>query len=120
MANDSQTLTKAHLGSRRMYEKRVIATSFVLGLLAFAREVHRRRLLRSGCKFLFRLWSETRRGSYQVQRLLGRPARHDRGTQLFPADCTRPSSPTVRRSPGSHSSSELVFANLEQLQTCLS
>lgn len=99
-------------------KKRVIAVVFGLGLLAFAGEVQAQTTtFKVQVPFPFVVGSQTLPGGiYQVQRLLGRPAKADqvgliviRSTdpRVYKAVVTN----LVRQPLDSNSSSQLVFAN---------
>jgi hypothetical protein len=99
-------------------KNRVIAILFVLGLLAIAGNAHAQTVsFKTNIPFSFVLGNQTLpAGTYQVQRLLGRPGAADeigmivvRSTipRVYKAVVTN----LVRRSPGSRSSSQLMFAN---------
>jgi hypothetical protein len=94
-------------------KKRVIAVVFGLSLLAFAGEGQPQTLtFKMQVPFPFVVGNQTLpAGTYQVQRLLGRPVEADQGgmivirsvnPRLYKAVVTN----LVRRSPGSRSSSE--------------
>ncbi|MFZ0865004.1 MAG: hypothetical protein ABR881_30120 [Candidatus Sulfotelmatobacter sp.] len=97
---------------------RVIATLFVLGLLAVAGNAHAQTItFKAHVPFPFVLGNQTLpAGTYQVQRLLGRPREADqvgmivmRSTipRVYKAVVTN----LVRQPLDSNSSSQLVFAN---------
>jgi hypothetical protein len=99
-------------------KKRVIAVVFGLSLLAFAGEVQAQTItFKVKVPFPFVVGNQTLpAGTYQIQRLLGRPVEADQvgmivirssNPRLYQAVVTN----LVHRSPGSRSSSELVFAN---------
>ena len=99
-------------------KKRVIAVVFGLSLLAFAGEGQPQTLtFKMQVPFPFVVGNQTLpAGTYQVQRLLGRPVEADQvgmivirsiNPQLYKAVVTD----LVRPSPSSRNSSQLVFAN---------